>query len=184
MQRELHRYSLKSLSFHPLALNLKKEALFFRPPALISSDEVEIAGRKTPPCERPLLIAAERHQFLQEITVRDGGHDVGPGRGDNLLPRIAYLLEIELRGSDPARAIEALAARLIACNHARERLDLRAKSRAARHRCHEPMTPPVACHARLASLRLRARTLLFAFARLERILRALVMRHLRAWRQL
>src|SRR6266446_3536592 len=41
---------LKSLHFLPLALNLKNEALFFRPSALISPDAIKVTDRKTPPC--------------------------------------------------------------------------------------------------------------------------------------
>src|SRR5438309_8494202 len=89
---------LNLFHFHPLALYLKNGGLFFLPPTFVATNEIEIADGKAAPGERPLLIAIERRQFRQKISIRDGGHDVGPGSGEELLPRITDLLEIELRG--------------------------------------------------------------------------------------
>jgi len=68
------------IAVSPVGFELEKWSVIFRPSALISPDAIKVTDRKTAPCQRPLLIAVERRQFLQQIAIRDGGHDVGPGR--------------------------------------------------------------------------------------------------------
>src|SRR5712672_3031483 len=137
-------------------------AAYFCPPPLVAADKIEVTDCKAPPRQRALLIAVERRQFLQQIAIRDGGHDVGPRSGKKLLPRIANLLEIELRRDDPTRTCKSLGACAVARDHARQILDLGRESRVARRQLHETVTPPIARRARFAGACFRAG----AFARI------------------
>jgi len=138
---------------------------YFCPPPLVAPDKIEVTDRKAPPRQRPLLITVERRQFLQQITIRNGGHDVGSHSGNKLLPGIANLLEIEQRRGDPTRARKSLGACAVTRDHARQSLDLGSESSVARRQLHETVTPPIARCARFAGACFRAG----AFARIAPI---------------
>src|SRR5262249_13775320 len=107
-----------------------------------------------------LLIAVEGHQSGEQLTIQDGPDDIGARCGKEVAPRIAYLLELELRRGDPTCAGVALFARAFTRDHARQPFHLARIASITTARPFQTMTQCIARRMRLAGVRLRARTLL------------------------
>src|SRR6516164_9132260 len=97
---------LRSFEFSALG-SFSKIRRYLRIPALfLRLKRIEFADGRSPPCERALLVRIERREPGDELGKGIGGLVLAGGGGQQIMPHLAHLEEIELRHCDPAADLE------------------------------------------------------------------------------
>src|SRR6516164_6377612 len=92
---------------------------------MLALNRSEFADRRSPPCERALLVRIERREPGNELGKGIGGLALAGGGGQQIMPDLAHLQQIELRHCDPAADLELPLVRVFSRYCARQRLDFR-----------------------------------------------------------